>query len=187
MEFLVDPADLAAFLVRKKKLVWDGDEARAQEVIASEYEHRPQELFTEILDMRTSKLARDVVFEVYPPDQPPQVKQSKVDQPQAKQSKVEKIDGLFGGVLAPENRPPPVMEMAKNFAKSMGDWAKGGFGKVSAEAHEQRMVICRACEFWNPSGLAGMGQCTKCGCSGAKQWLPTSACPIGKWGAINDS
>jgi hypothetical protein len=53
---------------------------------------------------------------------------------------------------------------------------------VPVKIFKERMKICEACEFWQkPSQTNLQGQCTKCGCSGAKQWLSLSKCPIDKW------
>ena len=70
--------------------------------------------------------------------------------------------------------------MAKHFAESMKTWAKQGFN-VSQEAYNKRMDICKGCEFWDDSAMAGYGKCFKCGCGRGKHWLPHEKCPIGKW------
>jgi len=77
---------------------------------------------------------------------------------------------------------PPIMTQAKTLSKAMVDFAGSGFKKVSREVFDKRMNECNKCEFWQKNALAGMGRCMKCGCSGAKQWMPTQQCPIGRWG-----
>jgi hypothetical protein len=71
--------------------------------------------------------------------------------------------------------------MAQRFTESMKTWAKQGFN-VSKEAYEKRIAICKTCEFWDDSALAGYGKCLKCGCGRGKHWLPHEKCPIDKWG-----
>jgi hypothetical protein len=80
---------------------------------------------------------------------------------------------------------PSIVKMAGNFASAMKDFAKSGFLKVTEEQHNARMEICNGCEFWQQGARFGLGKCLKCGCSGAKQWIATSVCPINKWGAIS--
>lgn len=80
---------------------------------------------------------------------------------------------------------PSISKMAKNFASAMTDFAKSGFLQVTEEQHKARMAICNDCEFWQQGARFGLGKCLKCGCTGAKQWLATSVCPINKWGAIS--
>lgn len=79
------------------------------------------------------------------------------------------------------SEPRMFHENVKKFAGSMHQWAKSGF-KVSPEAYQKRMEICRKCEFWQENVRLGYGKCLKCGCGKGKQWLPHEQCPIGKWG-----
>ena len=79
---------------------------------------------------------------------------------------------------------PSLIQMAKNFGSAMIDSAKTGFKKVTPEQHAERMVICNTCEFWDGKARMGMGKCAKCGCTGSKQWLASSKCPINLWGSI---
>ena len=75
-----------------------------------------------------------------------------------------------------------IPQQAKNFVKSMGSWAKSGFKLASKEEYDNRMIICRKCEFWTEIPGPIIGRCKKCGCTGAKQKLATSRCPINLWG-----
>ena len=51
------------------------------------------------------------------------------------------------------------------------------------EISEQRLEICRKCEFYNQTTT----RCKKCGCfMAAKTLMAGSACPIGKWRAQDD-
>lgn len=79
---------------------------------------------------------------------------------------------------------PSVGQMARNFAVAATDIAKSGFQKVSQEQYSSRMAICNQCEFWDGKARFGMGKCSKCGCTGAKQWFASSKCPIDKWGVL---
>ena len=76
---------------------------------------------------------------------------------------------------------PGVGTMAKNLGKAMVDWGKDGFKMASSEEYDRRMEICRGCEFWKEIPGPIIGRCKKCGCTGAKQKLRSSKCPIGKW------
>lgn len=89
--------------------------------------------------------------------------------------------GLALSVQPHEIRGQNLAASAVKFGKSMTTWAWSGF-KVSAQAYDQRMAVCRACEFWEEHSRLGYGKCQKCGCGRAKQWLPHESCPIGKWG-----
>jgi hypothetical protein len=97
-----------------------------------------------------------------------------------------KEQGRFGGIprLKPE-KSPSIVKMASNFASAMKDFAESGFLRVTPEQYNSRMDICNKCEFWQPDARMGLGKCLKCGCTGAKQWIATSVCPIEKWGAIS--
>lgn len=79
---------------------------------------------------------------------------------------------------------PSLIQMAKNFGTAMLDSAKTGFKKVTPEQHAERMAICNTCQFWDGKARMGMGKCAKCGCTGAKQWLSSSSCPINLWGSL---
>ena len=77
---------------------------------------------------------------------------------------------------------PSVGTMAKNLGKAAVDWTKSGFKMSDKEEYDKRMVICRACPYWKElPGSRLIGRCLKCGCTGAKQKIKTSKCPIGKW------
>lgn len=77
---------------------------------------------------------------------------------------------------------PPISAMVKSFTEGIYAWARSGFTKASPGQIEERLSICRSCEWWNPEGFRGTGRCRKCGCSTwAKIRMTSSACPIGKW------
>jgi hypothetical protein len=51
--------------------------------------------------------------------------------------------------------------------------------RVSDEAQERRMAICKECPFY----IKVTTQCSKCGCvMAAKTKLADAYCPIGNWG-----
>ena len=77
--------------------------------------------------------------------------------------------------------PPTTIDKIKSLSGALKDYAVAGFKNCTEEQYQQRLVICRGCEFFDPSGYMGAGKCNKCGCSGLKLKMGTSRCPIGKW------
>jgi hypothetical protein len=73
---------------------------------------------------------------------------------------------------------PSISEMTKNFGSAMARWAKSGMKTVNETEYNERLSICRKCEYWKEEGI---GRCMKCGCAGIKLWLATEKCPINKW------
>lgn len=63
------------------------------------------------------------------------------------------------------------------FAGSLVDWAASGFAVVSPEVHLERSVQCAICPRWD----ARRGRCEECGCYGAKHWMASEQCPLGRW------
>lgn len=62
------------------------------------------------------------------------------------------------------------------------DWALAGFPITKKEKFDERMNICKLCEFWDNSAFNKTGKCKKCGCSTlAKLRMQTEKCPISKW------
>ncbi len=60
-------------------------------------------------------------------------------------------------------------------------WVSSFF--ATGEQANARMVICNSCEDLTKTKL-----CRNCGCiMPAKVRLKSKSCPIGKWGAINDT
>ncbi len=77
--------------------------------------------------------------------------------------------------------------MAGRLAIAFARWVVAG-RPVRSEAEAERVgAICRGCEFWNPKGLMGAGQCTQCGCGPIKWEWATEECvlaaPNKKWEA----
>lgn len=80
------------------------------------------------------------------------------------------------------------LEKAAQFAGAMWNWAKiDGLKVVDKTGFDSRKEICSKCEHWNQAGFGGMGQCKVCGCSGAKLYIPSSRCPLGKWLNVESS
>jgi hypothetical protein len=83
-----------------------------------------------------------------------------------------------------KNKPkePPLNQKIKSLSRAVYRWAKSGFLKSGKKLIEQRLDICKKCEFWDSEAWNGSGKCTKCGCSTyAKIRLKTEKCPIEKW------
>lgn len=76
---------------------------------------------------------------------------------------------------------PKLADMAKSFSGAISKWAKSGFDTCTEEQYNDRLKICRSCEYWKDGAV---GRCMKCGCAGLKLWLKTERCPIGKWDSI---
>lgn len=100
----------------------------------------------------------------------------------AQRAKNKNTDGVKEKIV--KDFDPSLFQMAKNFGTAMLDSAKTGFKKVTPEQHAERMAICNTCQFWDGKARMGMGKCAKCGCTGAKQWLSSSSCPINLWGSL---
>lgn len=57
-------------------------------------------------------------------------------------------------------------------------------GRVTDSIKQERMEICRNCEFF----VSLTQQCTKCGCiMPAKTSLPNAVCPVHKWDAVDEN
>jgi hypothetical protein len=77
---------------------------------------------------------------------------------------------------------PTLLNKAKSLATAAGDWVRAGLPVTSDADLENRLNICKTCEFWDQSGFMGTGSCKKCGCSTqAKLRMATAKCPIDKW------
>jgi hypothetical protein len=88
-------------------------------------------------------------------------------------------------IVAAPPQDPSLLEKAKSLAQATGEWATSGFKGVDESQLQNRLDICRGCEFWDQSGFVGTGSCKKCGCSTqAKLRMDTSKCPIDKWGPV---
>ena len=73
---------------------------------------------------------------------------------------------------------PNIVDKTKNLIGAFANWAKkDSFNKVSPEQLALRKSICVTCPHWDPTGFQNLGRCTKCGCSVAKLYIPSSVCP----------
>lgn len=58
------------------------------------------------------------------------------------------------------------------------------FVRKRKETAEQRLEICKTCEFLTPV----TNRCQKCGCfMNFKVSLPSSTCPIGNWSSYEEN
>jgi len=78
--------------------------------------------------------------------------------------------------------PPPITEQFKTLVDAAVQYAQSGFKNCTEEQYQERLAICKGCEFYEMAGFGGIGRCLKCGCSGAKLKLGISSCPVNKWG-----
>ena len=76
--------------------------------------------------------------------------------------------------------------LAKNLTTSLVAWQKAGRPVVTSEQWNERIRICRGCEFWQEVGTTNIARCKKCGCSSGKLLLATSRCPLNppKWDSV---
>ena len=77
---------------------------------------------------------------------------------------------------------PSLPEQGKNLAKFAFDVIKGAMQSealfVSDEVKEQRITICRSCEYYDPTQI----RCKHCGCMlEQKAKFALDSCPINKW------
>ena len=86
--------------------------------------------------------------------------------------------------MASSNKPqmPSLGSMASNLAQSVvrnvQSVAAGNALRLNENEANQRLNICRGCEFFNHA----QERCGKCGCFMAvKTYLKAEKCPVGKW------
>lgn len=75
---------------------------------------------------------------------------------------------------------PSAVDMARGLARSLWDWAVGGFGMADEAEVSRRLAICAGCPQWD----AEARRCRICGCNtDAKVRLRTAHCPlpVPKW------
>ena len=65
----------------------------------------------------------------------------------------------------------------------MGSWQKHKDQLLQKQVWNERLAICRGCEWWQEIAKTQIARCRKCGCSSAKLLLGTSKCPLNppKW------
>jgi len=73
---------------------------------------------------------------------------------------------------------PSKTQMLKNFASATKDHVQNGMVKAENDLQQQRLDICKGCEFYIPE----QDRCGKCGCYlKSKSAWKSAKCPIGKW------
>jgi len=75
-------------------------------------------------------------------------------------------------------KTPSLMEMMKNFAKDVIDYAKEGAPHVTETQYNERLRECAACPHLKPKIM----RCGKCGCmvEHKAKWATTN-CPEDRW------
>lgn len=73
-----------------------------------------------------------------------------------------------------------------NLRRALRRWQAAGCPLAPRPVRRVRGAICSACPYWAGLGNLGLGECRApgCGCTRAKAWLATEACPLGKWGPV---
>lgn len=81
---------------------------------------------------------------------------------------------------------PSIVEQAKSAVTAVAKFAKSGLEITAPEILENRLEICKGCEWWDGAALNNSGRCKKCGCSTwAKLRMASEKCPLDKWGPVN--
>jgi len=96
--------------------------------------------------------------------------------------KCDKIDVAIRYQMTEEHSYPSLPDQGKNLAKFTFQLVKkalqGGALVVSQEVKEQRLEVCRTCDWYDPSQV----RCKHCGCFlEEKANFALDSCPIGKW------
>lgn len=151
------------------------------------YKSEPQDLFKYIKNLRKqTKLKKsENNIQNLLEKQLPKNKEKKEKDLETRKQRVDVFRSQEVMLNPPKEESPSVVKMASNFVSAMKDFAQSGFLRVTNEQYKARMDICNKCEFWKSDARMGLGKCLKCGCTGAKQWIATSVCPIEKWGAVS--
>ena len=78
---------------------------------------------------------------------------------------------------------PGMPTKLKNAIIAAHQIATSGMRIASREKRRARKRACLKCDFWNPSGNLGLGECKhhKCGCTKLKWYADAAKCPIGAW------
>ena len=86
-----------------------------------------------------------------------------------------------------ELKPDELGTVAGNFVNAMKSWQSAGRPVVSKTIWNERLAICRGCEWWQEIAKTKIARCKKCGCSSAKLLLGTSKCPLNppKWNSVS--
>ena len=83
--------------------------------------------------------------------------------------------------------PADLGTVASNFISAMKSWQSAGRPVVNKKVWNERLSICRSCDWWQEIAQTKIARCKKCGCSSAKLLLGTSKCPLNppKWNSVN--
>ena len=72
------------------------------------------------------------------------------------------------------------------FYNSIINYSLSGFKLAPECILQERLNLCKECDYWDVNGFKKTGRCQKCGCSTwAKLRMATERCPIGKWEAVD--
>jgi len=87
-------------------------------------------------------------------------------------------------LISPPPHPTTPQSKLSNLKSALRCWNASGRPITPKAARRERAGICAACPHWRPGGNLGLGECTApgCGCTRAKWWIATEACPLRKWG-----
>jgi|SRR5690606_36547048 len=76
---------------------------------------------------------------------------------------------------------PSFVEQVINYGHALVDYAKDGFQDVSDEIYQERLSICKSCEFYDKE----QNKCSQCGCTMAgesgfksKLRMANQSCPL---------
>ena len=73
-------------------------------------------------------------------------------------------------------------DRVKSLSKSVGNWIAEDAPITKTEVFNDRIEICKKCEYWAGNAFAKTGKCKICGCSTQlKLRMATEKCPVGKW------
>ena len=107
-----------------------------------------------------------------------------------------KMEEMLNDEEASKTKFPSMFKMGRNLVKDtwtgMKAKSKGYNWMVSAEKANERLEICRQCQFFkydkvNPETGVADGRCLKCGCfMNVKAHWASAECPIGKWGKCEE-
>lgn len=82
-----------------------------------------------------------------------------------------------------DGEPTPLGKLF-SFGKALIDHVQTGMKKVSNETYRYRLELCHSCDQY----VAERDACSICGCNmKIKASWPSQACPINKWGKVDES
>ncbi|MEM1057912.1 MAG: hypothetical protein AAGK14_01580 [Verrucomicrobiota bacterium] len=70
-----------------------------------------------------------------------------------------------------------LQQKAARLAHALRKWRRSGAPLVARDVYRRRLDVCQACAHYRAEGNLGLGECAVCGCTRAKLWLATAACP----------